>query len=502
MTGRVSLGPALAVLLPLAVLTAVAGNELVLALGVVANPGIAGVLAGMALARLPGALFRPFAAPPMQALAQAVATAASMGAGQALLLPASIPFALGRPDLVGPMFLGAFLALLVDGWLMWRLFATPSFPADAPWPPGIAAAALIHAGPGRDHPRAMLLAGMVVGAFGALNRAPMAGFGVALLGNAWALSLFTAGVLLRAHGAPLLGWLGPGGDLMQAQLPQGMLAGAAVVALGQMLFLSRAAPRVLSRAAAAHLAIAMLLAFAGGLHAGMTAAMLAQFVLFAAGAALLHALVVGVTAMHAGWLPNLAAALVVLAGGRLIGFPPAALALLVGLSAATGPGFAAMGQALRTAHGIGGDAPALRQQALAVMLAFAVAAAVAWLSLGPYFAADRIPPAAHVFAVAIRAGIAPGVMEKMAPWVLAGAALQLAGGPRRHLGLMLAAGMLLLAPAVGWAILMGLLLRALVLAIRREDTYRNALQQFGAGIIAGDALVALYFSLDRTLARR
>jgi len=504
--GRPPLLQGIILLLPLGILAAVVGSELVVTLGVVAHPGMAGVLAGLVLARLPGAFFRPFAAPRMQALAQATAAAASIGAGQALLLPIGIPFVLGRMDLVGPMLLGAVLALLVDGWLMWRLFGGPAFPAEAAWPQGAAAAATIRAGTEGDRPGTIVLLGMVAGIGGAAYRAPMAAFGVALLGNPWALGVFAAGVLLRAYGAPLFGWLGPGGDLMMAQVPQGMLAGAAIVAVIQLLRLGVRDPApcparpVLARAAAAHVAIALLLALGGGLHAAMPAGMLALFIAFAAASALLHALAVGLVAMQSGWLPSLAAAAVVLTGGMLIGFPSSALCLLVGYAAATGPGFAAMGQSLKVVHALDGGAHALRQQALVVMLAFGVAAFVVWLSHGAYFAADRVAPAGRVFAVAISAGLRPEVAAKLAVWALAGALLQLVGGVRRQLGVMLAAGLLLLGPAVGWAVLAGLALRALLL--RRGERYRSGMELFGAGVIAGDALYVLYDSLGRAFARR
>ncbi len=494
---------AIVLLLPRAIRGAVIGTERVVMLGVVAPPGMAGVIVGMVLARLPGAFFRPFAAPRMQAFAQAAAAAASIGAGQALLLPIGIPFVTGRVDLVGPMLLGAVLALLVDGWLMWRLFGSAAFPAEAAWPQGAAAAATIRAGIEGDRPGTLVLLGMVTGVVGAAYRAPMAAFGVALLGNPWALGFFAAGVMLRAYGAPLLGWLGPGGDLMLAQVPQGILAGAAIVAVVQLLRLGvRDGVRrpVLARAAAAHVGIAVVLALGGGLHVAMPAGMLAVFIGFAAAGALLHSVAVGLVAMQSGWMPSLAAAAVVLTLGMLIGFPPPALCLLVGYAAATGPGLATMGQALKVVHALGGGAAAVRDQAGVVMLAFLVAACVVWLSHGAYFAADRVAPAGRVFAVAIGAGVQSEVAVKLALWALVGGMLQWVGGVRRQLGVMLGAGLLLLAPAVGWAVLAGLVVRGLLL--RRGDRYRAGMEMFGAGVIAGDALYVVYDSLGRAFTPR
>jgi hypothetical protein len=71
-----------------------------------------------------------------------------------------------------------------------------------------------------------------------------------------------------------------------------------------------------------------------------------------------HELIVGLAAMHSGWFPAFAVALITLVIGMLIGFPPVALALLVGFSAATGPAFADMGYDLKAGYmlrGYGSD---------------------------------------------------------------------------------------------------------------------------------------------------
>ena len=68
--------------------------------------------------------------------------------------------------------------------------------------------------------------------------------------------------------------------------------------------------------------------------------------------------------MHSGWFPAFAVALITLVIGMLIGFPPVALALLVGFSAATGPAFADMGYDLKAGYmlrGYGSD-PAFERE--------------------------------------------------------------------------------------------------------------------------------------------
>ena len=60
--------------------------------------------------------------------------------------------------------------------------------------------------------------------------------------------------------------------------------------------------------------------------------MLVAFIVYAAFAAFVHELIVGIAAMHAGWFPAFAVALITLIIGVLIGFPPVALGLLVGFA--------------------------------------------------------------------------------------------------------------------------------------------------------------------------
>ena len=83
-----------------------------------------------------------------------------------------------------------------------------------------------------------------------------------------------------------------------------------------------------------YLLIAVVIALLGGLAAQLPVGMLALFLIYAAFAALMHELIVGLAAMHSGWFPAFAVALITLVIGMLIGFPPVALALLVGFSAA------------------------------------------------------------------------------------------------------------------------------------------------------------------------
>ena len=83
----------------------------------------------MALARVPLAALARYRSIHVQNLAQSAISSATFGAGNSLLLQIGIPFVLGRPDLVLPMLAGAFLAMLLDAYLLYRMFDTKIFPA-------------------------------------------------------------------------------------------------------------------------------------------------------------------------------------------------------------------------------------------------------------------------------------------------------------------------------------------------------------------------------------
>ena len=154
-----------------------------------------------------------------------------------LLLPIGIPFALGRPDLVLPMFAGAMLAMLLDATLLYRMFGSRVFPAEGAWPPGVAAAEAIRAGDEGGRKAWLLGIGLAVGIAGSIFGIPMSGFGVAFIGNAWALSMFALGLLARGYvhlWSTLLpaGWLPPD----PAHIPQGLMLGAGLAALAQVVW--------------------------------------------------------------------------------------------------------------------------------------------------------------------------------------------------------------------------------------------------------------------------
>lgn len=512
----------LVLITPLCVLGAIVGMQVLVRLGVTTNTSLIGALAAMGLGRVPIAALSRYRSIHVQNLAQSAISASTFGAANSLLLPIGIPFLLGRPDLVPAMLIGAIAAMLLDATMLYRMFASDVFPANGAWPPGVAAAEAIRAGDEGGRKAVVLGAGLGLGVLGSVFGIPMAGFGVAFIGNVWALGVFGIGLLLRGYqhvllDHPFLAGLLPGGDIEHAHVAQGMMLGAGLVALVQVGFTilrrsSASTPKearptrrqlggTLGLGAGLYLLIAAGIAAIGGLAGGMSLGMLILFVAYAAFAALLHELIIGLAGMHSGWFPAFAVAVVSLAIGILIGFPPPALALLVGFTASTGPAFADMGCDLKAGFMLRGDGAepdferdGRRQQYFAAMYALIIAALTVLVLYHGYFARGQVAPVDRVFVAAIHAGSSPAVAHALMFWAVPGALLQAIGGSRRQLGIMFATGLLLVSPLAGWAVLAGIVCR-LCWERYAGPERRTDMEVFAAGSIAGDALYSFAGSL-------
>jgi uncharacterized oligopeptide transporter (OPT) family protein len=513
--------PATLILLTvLCVVGAIIGMQLLVTLGVTANTSVVGAAVAMGLARIPLRAFARYRSIHVQNLAQSAISAATFGASNSLLLPIGIPFLLGRSDLVLPLLGGVALAMLVDATMLYRLFGSRAFPAEGAWPPGVAAAEAIKAGDEGGRRVLVLGGGLLAGIAGTgFLGIPMSAFGVAFIGNMWALTMFGLGLLIRGYSPQLFSGVLPGGDIGRAFIPHGIMIGAGLVALVQVALVilarrtataeetGRGAGRVPGFGAIAYVVIAVLIALGGGLFSDLSAGMLIAFIVYAAFAALVHELIVGLAAMHSGWFPAFAVALITLIVGVLIGFPPIALALLVGFSAATGPAFADMGYDLKAGfmlRGHGAD-PAFEadgrfQQYLAAMFAFVVAGIVVLVSYQGYFANNLVAPVAKVYVATIKAGATPGVVWQLIIWAIPGALLQLLGGPKRQMGVLFATGTLIVFPMAGWAVLVGVAARLIYGRLRGAPAQRE-MEVFAGGVIAGDALTGFYNGVAANLRR-
>jgi uncharacterized oligopeptide transporter (OPT) family protein len=328
--------------------------------------------------------------------------------------------------------------------------------------------------------------------------------------------MFGTGLLLRGYSRVLFSGVLPGGDINKAYIPHGMMVGAGLVALVQvgLIILRRKQTvaevsrspaevrRSLGLGAGAYVAIALLIALLAGLATELSIGMLLLFLVYAAFAALVHEVIVGLSAMHSGWFPAFAVALITLVIGMLIGFPPVVLAMLVGFSAATGPAFSDMGYDLKAGfmlRGAGRDpafeAAGRRQQLFAAMFAFVIAGIVVLIAYPGFFAANLVPPVDKVYVATIKAGASIEVAKALLIWAVPGAIIQWIGGPRRQLGVLLATGLLIAFPLAGWAVVAGILCRL----VWQRAFAGEGMEVFGAGVIAGDSLYAFFTSTWKAL---
>ena len=509
---------------------AIIGLRLITSIGISANTSVIGALVAMVIGRLSVLGFQKMRNVHRQNLAQSAISASTFAASNSLIAPIAIPFVMGRGDLVWPMFSGASIALVVDGFVLYRAFGSEFLPATAAWPPGVAAAETIKAGDEGGKRAWVLASGGLVGLVGSFFGLPMSAMGVAFLGNLWALSMFGVGLLINEY-VPQLFDL----DLTALYIPHGVMIGAGLVALGQAVRMllrqqpkesrtSRAdisvragadlggtadadpsleptvAPKGLKAAFvngfALYVAGAIVLAVAGGLWTEMSVWALVGWVLFAAVAAIIHEIIVGLAAMHSGWFPAFAVTLIFLIIGMLVGIPMIPLTMLVGYCSATGPAFADMGYDLKAGWILRrGESPYTRyeldgrkQQFIASLVGFFVAIAMVALLWESFLAEGQIPPVSQIFADTITAGLDDAsVWLSLLIWAVPGALIQLFGGAKRQMGVLLATGLLITTPWAGWLVLIAIAVRLLWSRLRGEKG-ENEIVLFGAGIIAGDAI--------------
>jgi len=512
----------------LAALGAFIGIHLATELGISTHTSVVGALIAMLVGRIGVMGLGRFRDVHRQNLAQTAISAGTFGAGNALIIPLAIVWAFGESDLIWPMFIGAAGGLLVDAWILYRTFGSTFLSASNAWPPGVAAAEAIKAGDQGGRRAVVLVGGGVIGFVLASFGLSASAAGVALIGNIVALLLFGLGLLVAQYFNLL-----PGLEtfsLTEHYIPHGIMIGAGVVALVQAGVIL-AGRRGTSRGSAAatsptadpadhdtvsrrelgkglgsgfvlFIGVAVLLAVLSGIYADMSLPALVGWVVYAAVAAFVSELIVGLAAMHSGWFPASAITLIFMVLGLLLGFPPVPLLILVGYTAATGPAFADMGYdlkagwILRKVHSrhpgyVAYERSGRKQQYYSAMVGFVVAIGMVAVLWKPYFDADKIPPIATVFADTIKVGLTDtDAVRTMLLWAVLGAVLQVIGGARRQMGVMLATGLLIAAPYAGWLVIGAIVLRLVVVKLRGPRAEED-LQLVGAGIITGDAFSSL-----------
>ena len=501
------------------VVGSIIGLELIARLGISTDTSIIGAMFAIIIARIPLKFLRGFQSVDSQNMVQTAMSGATYAASNGIFLSIGIPFLMGRQDLVVPMLIGASLAVLIDATILYKVFDSQMFPASGAWAPGIASAEAILAVAEKGKKSIILMLGTAGGVIGKIFGVPTDILGVAWIGNIFALAAFGVGLLLSEY-SPVLFHL----TLGDYYIPHGMMIGAGFVALIQMvLILSKKGKEekngvsetkegapctrslqemriALAKGFLAYLVVAVGLALLCGFMTDMSMGMLALWVVFSAFSAIVSELIVGISAMHSGWFPAFATAFIFLILGMLMGFPPAALAVLVGFTSATGPAFADMGYDLKSGwiiRGCGADPEyeriGRRQQYIAKMVASVIAIAVVTLAYQAFFSAGMFAPVDSVYIATIDAGADSWVARNLVIWAIPGAILQAVGGSERQIGILFATGLLISTPMAGVTVLIGILIRIVVLK-RFGEQGQNNLYILGAGFITGATLYSFFSS--------
>lgn len=522
------------------VLGCIIGLELIANTGTTPNTSLVGALIAIIISRIPIAKFSKLRNVHRQNLIQTSISGATFSIANCMFLTVGVPLLMGRNDLMIPMLIGVTLATAIDATILYKCFDTPMFPAEGAWPPGVATAETLLAVVRKGKRALLLLVGMGMGIVGKAIGLPMDLLGVSWFGNFAAMmglgigSLVIGIVKTNSIGFTLFGHsftfvselFGAGfdsGSLAVTYLGHGLMIGAGMVSLYQAARMlmkkddenSSAVSRFTSSMKdmrnamgwgyVAYAAVALGIAIVSGFLYEMSIGMFILWVLFAAVAALVSEIMVGIAAMHSGWFPGFATAFVFLIIGMLIGFPSLPLGILVAYTAATGPCFSDMGYDLKTGYilrGCGKDKElelfGRKQQWYAELLGFAVAFVMMLIFANNYFGQDIFAPVSRTYVSTIAAGTTPEIAKWLLIWAVPGAIIQLAFG-HRQVGILFATGILVGNTLNGLTIILALLLRYIL--EKRNEENRQILTILGAGALAGSALYS-FFTATLGLAKK
>lgn len=511
-----------------AILECIVGLQVQIHTGTTPDTSIVGAIFAILIAQIPLRCLKTFKNIHRQNLVQTAISGATFASANCMFLTMGIPVIMGWPQLMVPMLIGSTLATIVDATILYKSFGSPMFPAEGAWPPGIAVAESIYAMADKGKRALLLLVGSAAGWIGAMIGIPMDLVGVVWVGSLVAMGAFGVGALLKGilstneFSLTFAGHTGTfatdifGSDFSFADsvslsyLGHGAMIGAGIISLLQcarILFKKEengtsAASRfgtslsdmknALSKGFIAYIVIAIGLAIATGLYYEMGIVKLIAWVIFAAVAALVSELIVGVSAMHSGWFPGFATALLFLIIGMMIGFPTLPLAILAGFTAATGPAFSDMGNDLKAGwilRGKGADMDlekvGRKQQYYAELLGFGVAFVMVAIFAKGYFNQGMFAPINFVYQSTIEAGSTVEVMKWLAIWAIPGALIQLLGG-NHQAGILFATGFLVGWTEAGVVILIAISIRAIV--IHKNPERDSIFAILGAGALVGSAL--------------
>jgi len=189
--------PAVMVLaVPLCVVGAIIGLELIVRTGVTPNSSIIGALFAILLSRIPLAFTQKYRSLHRQNLLQTSISAATFAAANCMILPIGIPVIMGRSDLMFPMLIGVTLATAIDATILYRCFGSEMFPAEGAWPPGVACAESMMAVVEKGRKALLLIVGIAIGWVGKIFGIPTDLLGVSWFGDVGAMVALALGSLV------------------------------------------------------------------------------------------------------------------------------------------------------------------------------------------------------------------------------------------------------------------------------------------------------------------
>lgn len=512
-------------------LSAIISMQILVKTGFGANTSILGAIIAMSMARVPFSRMDKFRSLDRQNLVQTMCSGAAFAASNCGILVVGIfYFVEGAMEYVTYMLIGAAFATCISIYFVYRLYDSSVYPASAPWPPGVATAQTIIAGDEGGEKIKRLLQGIAAGIIGSAIKVPatwigiaggakfglpMAGIGIVFLANLWSMGALAAGLLIRAYAPVFFNF-----DIGGTYIPHGVMVGAGMMSLIQVVLIlykgargaqntvveegqsytitvaHQGVKKAFGISAAMNACVAVLLAVATGFLTDMSFGMMAVWVAWTTFSSVIAPVLVGICAMRSGWFPAFAITTIFLSLGLLMGFPPLALALLTGYVSCTGPCFADMGYDLKTGwilRGRNSDIPyeleGRKQQLLAEIVGAVVGFAVVALFMRVYFTLGTLPPVSSVFANTIKAGQDPAILKELLKWGVFGAAIQLAFGPKKTVGVLLATGLLIYSPMYGIGVLAAVLFR-MFFGSKFMDLRES-------GLIAGDGIYSFIAAMIR-----
>ena len=496
--------------LALAIISAAICMQIMGQFGTSPNTSLIGAVLVMIVAKIPLAAVKSLRHLERQNYILSMASAAGFAAANCGFIAIAVMFLMGRYDLIMPMAFGALMGSMISILIMGRLFDSRVFPATGAWPMGQAVASVIEAGDEGGKKGLHLLAGLAIGVVASYFRIPAAGVGIAFIADMGAMAALGIGMLLRGHSVRIF----RGFDVGESNIAQGVMVGAGIVALVQIIITiskvrkkhpikeeafdisthteehaisDSTAKKTIANSAWLFMAGALILALATGIFSHMGPGQAALWVAFAGFTTVVVMMLVGTAAMHSGWAPAFAVVTICLTVGLIIGFPPVPLAVLVGYIGAIGLPFNDTGVGLKTGWLIRGkgmdkdyEAYGRKQQIIIKQIGAVVGIAMA-VTFGMVLTRGGvIPPMSVFYAYTVMETVSPALIRELAIWAVPGAVLQAAFGNKRSVGLMLATGLLINNPIFGIAVLAAIAVRLKI--------GTKFMEVRGPGLIAGDGL--------------